>query len=495
MKEIKPEKSHKTYNLLLLVLITMAIALVSCQKEPEPEPEPEPDTGVTAEALMLNEWIREGMEYFYLWEQYLPDIDYTKEPDPKKYFYKLLYDKYDHDSWIVDNYDSLVSVFQGVETTTGMVAQPAYLPNGLDVVSIVLYVVPDSPAEDVGIKRGDMIIAIDGQGLTKNNYGDLFYQTTATFEFGSFNGTNLVHDGATFELTAVELSQNPVVHHEVIEYEGAKIGYFTYVQFTAGEQDEWLDELNNVFDEFIAAGVTDVVVDLRYNPGGYGYLAAYIASVLGPRAAMENNEVFEKIEWNDQLYQRWKEEDLNDDGVPDGENSTQLITRLPTTERNLDLSRVYFLTTGGSASASELLMVGLYPYTEVIQIGETTYGKCYGSLTIDDWQTPKRHNWAMQPIVLKYANAEGFTDFINGLTPEPDYYVDEYLSELVPFGSLDDPMLAKALEDITGVAPVTAKSAKQMIDLEPIPVARKPLPERFIDWHVMDGLHQLLPVE
>jgi len=117
---------------------------------------------------------------------------------------------------------------------------------------------------------------------------------------------------------------------------------------------------------------------------------------------------------------------------------------------------------------------------DVVKIGTKTYGKCYGSFTIDDWETPKRHNWAMQPIVIKYANADGYTDFVNGLPP--DYIVPEYLLELTPFGSLEDPLLARALEDITGVAPAVAKSAVIKSDFTLLPVPRKRLPEWITKW-------------
>ena len=99
------------------------------------------------------------------------------------------------------------------------------------------------------------------------------------------------------------------------------------------------------------------------------------------------------------------------------------------------------------------------PYMNVTVIGEETYGKCYGSITIPDFEDPPRHNWAMQPIVLKYANAEGYTDFDSGLTP--DIAGNDDLFNAVPFGDQNDPLLAEALEDITGVAVSTKKSLKE----------------------------------
>ena len=170
----------------------------------------------------------------------------------------------------------------------------------------------------------------------------------------------------------------------------------------------------------------------------------------------------------------------NDDGKADGENSSQLVIKMPESDVNLNLSTIYFLTTGGTASASESLMTGLYPYTDVVQIGITTYGKCYGSVTIDDWTDPKRHNWAMQPIVLKYSNADGFTDFVNGI--DPDFLIEDDLLYAEPFGSLDDPMLAMALEKISGVSPAKKGLRVNGSAFESLPELPNRMVERQISW-------------
>ena len=152
---------------------------------------------------------------------------------------------------------------------------------------------------------------------------------------------------------------------------------------------------------------------------------------------------------------------------------------MPQSDLNLNLPRIYFLTTGGTASASESLITGLYPYMDVIQIGTPTYGKCYGSISIDDTADPKRHNWAMQPLVIKFFNGEGFTDFTAGI--EPDYTVEDNLLYAKPFGSLEDPLLAKALEEITGVSPLSKKTAIPEIRFKPLPFPRRKVPERFVE--------------
>jgi C-terminal processing protease CtpA/Prc len=350
-----------------------------------------------------------------------------------------------------------------------------YLISETKVVGAVQYVSADSPAADSAIKRGDLIVAVDGTLLNVDNYYELMGHTTATYSFGDWNGTTVVPNGREVTLTAVQLDQNPVSHSEIIEYQEFKIGYLAYTQFTFGLQDEWFEALNTVFESFISAGVTDVVVDLRYNRGGYGYVAEYIASTLGPKSISENEDIFLEQVWNDAYTQFWKDYDLDGNGEPDGVNSSQLVIRFPGSELNLNLSKIYFLTADLTASASEALMIGLYPYMDVVQVGGTTYGKCYGSWTIPDSADPPRHNWAMQPIVFKYANAEGFTDFISGI--DPDIEVRDNLLEAEPFGSIQDPHLAAALEQITGVSPVLKSKPAGMERIEALPVPRSQMPD------------------
>jgi carboxyl-terminal processing protease len=454
---------------LLMFLLAGLVVFTSCEKNN--------GNDLPEDTLILNNWIWEGMNEVYLWEAFIPDLNPKSEPDPEAFFYKLLYED-DRNSWIVDDYETLVAMFDGVELANGMSLYPVlYTEN--QVVSYVEYVTDGSPAADSGILRGDILYTVDGNILTRDNYFELSGMTTATFGFADWDGTALNPNGIEIQLTAIELNRNPIIHHEVIDYEGYKVGYLVYTQFTSGENGEWLDALKTVFESFKTAGVSDVVLDLRYNPGGSLGISAYMASTLAPAAAMENNEVFVELVWNDFYNQYWADADLDEDGEADGLDSEQLRIPLPQSDQNLNLSKVYFLTTGGTASASESLMSGLYPYMEVIQIGTTSYGKCYASITVDDWEEPKRHNWAMQPLVIKYSNAEGFTDFQDGI--EPDIEVQDNLLYAKPFGSLEDPLLARALEEITHVAPAARKSVYSGFNLKSLPVPRKPIQEWQVD--------------
>jgi carboxyl-terminal processing protease len=465
-------KLHIRLRFMLILAMPALALLISCQKDPD----------LPAETLILNHWIWEGMNDFYLWEAYIPALNPNAEPDPAEFFRKILY-KDDRDSRIFEDYESAKAMLDGVEMATGMSVYPMMYTE-TQAVAFVQYVVPGTPAADSGISRGDIILTIDGQILTKNNYYNLYYQNSATFGFGEWDGSSINPNGTEITLNATILNLNPVIYNEVIEYQGYKIGYLVYTLFTYGENDEWLTELDKVFEEFRSAGVSDVVMDLRYNPGGDLSITAHIASTLGPASAMEDSAVFVDMLWNDRYNQYWADADLDHDGKADGEESDQLRFRLPYSDLNLDLSQVYFLTTGGSASASELLMVGLYPYMGVTQIGTTTYGKCYGSILVDDWEEPKRHNWAMRPLVIKIANANGFTDYVDGL--EPNFVVQDNLLYAKPFGSLEDPLLARALEEITGVSPLQIKSAREEVRFEPFRIPLKQVPELVLDLPLLD---------
>jgi len=375
----------KTKIFHILMFISLVLVFLSCEKEDPNKPD------LSEEVLTLNRWILKGLSDAYLWEDYMPDLDPEYQESPRKYFYDLLYSA-DRYSWIVDDYQAHEDFLNGISLTTGMSVIPA-LFTGKQVIFVVEYVTPDSPAKEANIDRGEIIYMIDGQIPDTTNYNDLFYQTTATFAFADWDGSDLIPNGKSKTITAIKFNENPIVHHEIIEIQGKKIGYLVYTRFTNGEENSWVQELDAVFEEFNSAGISDIVVDLRYNPGGSLDLSAYMASCLGPRTAMERAAVFVNLVWNDGYNKYWKDYDFDKDGQADGENSPQLIIKLPESDVNLDMSTIYFLTTKGTASASESLITGLYPYADVVQIGTATYGKPYGSVTIEDWAEPKRHTW------------------------------------------------------------------------------------------------------
>jgi carboxyl-terminal processing protease len=132
---------------------------------------------------------------------------------------------------------------------------------------------------------------------------------------------------------------------------------------------------------------------------------------------------------------------------------------------------VTVLTGNGTASASELTICGLEPYMDVTTIGDTTYGKYTGSITIvpEDVYTNASDyadfkNWGIQPIIFRYANSLGVTNFKNGFAP--DFRVSDALLPASPLGELTEPLLKKAVENITGIIIPSQKKAPVPIEFD-----------------------------
>lgn len=411
------------------------------------------DTTDISSYYSINKWILEEMQAYYLWEDKLPEVTDTTSIDPETFFYSLLYDDLDKWSFITDDYSGLSAELEGTPTSMGY--SPAFYlyNNSKNVLIIVEYVYPDSPAETAGLKRGDIILAIDGELMDTTNYYDLYSGSSYTVKLGSYSSTtgNLSYSGTELSMIAAEIDADPAIYHTVIEYGGVKTGYLVYTEFVSGTNDKYLSTLDDIFDEFSDAGVANLIVDLRYNPGGVIDCAGHLASAIAPSNVVVNKKVLVNMDYNEMLDYYFE--------YYEGKNSDNLKYRFPSNNHNLNLSTVYFLTTSGTASACELLISGLRPYMNSIIVGESTYGKYTGAFVLSDYNDPPVHNWGIIPIVLKYSNADGYTDFVDGLTP--DYEIDDDLVNAVPFGDTSDPVLAKALEVITGQTTVaTTKSVK-----------------------------------
>lgn len=424
----------KILFVLLATLITITLSQ-SCKKDG-------PESEIPTETLITNTWIYENMALYYLWNtQMTLGIDYEKEADPEAYFYKLLYDEKDKWSYITDDYPKLAAELSGVPETMGY--YPAFYQKADSKVFIVVcYVYPDSPAAEAGLERGDIIISIDNTPLDTANYYTKYSGTSYSVQLATIVNNVLTPTGESISMTARIVQADPSIYHTVLDISGTKIGYLVYVEFIPGNDDAYLEEMDIIFNEFKSAGISDLIVDLRYNPGGAVDAAIHLASEIVPLTIASNSGLMIRLEYN---------ADLQYYLVANSYNNYLYYNFYPATG-NLNLGRVYFLTTGRSASASELVIAGLDPYMEVVQIGTPTYGKYVGSWVIPD----DNNEWAMMPIVSKFINNDGFTDFEDGLTP--DHVVEDDLFSALPFGNVNDPMIAKAIELATGKSMLTPKS-------------------------------------
>lgn len=428
-----------TRKLVLIPSLFALLFLASCQEDDE-EVTTLPDEEVVedpTETALINDWIYTVMRDYYYWNEAIVSPIATTT-SPEDYFYSLL-DQDDQFSFITDDYDGLMMEFSGVYQTMGYSPSFGLLPSSDQVFVVVEYVYPDSPADRAGLQRGDVILEIDGQSLDTENYFELYAQEQYTATLGAYDGGAITITNEQVALSAEVIQADPVLYTEIKTNIDSKVGYLVYTEFISGDSRQWLTSLGEALSGFQQESITDLIVDLRYNPGGEIDAAQFLASALAPASAVANEEVLVRYEYNDELTRAIR--------FTEGEDSENLISTLSGNGYNLNLNRVIFLTAQGTASASELLINGLEPYMEVITVGEPTVGKFYGSWVIPDLEEPARHNWAVAPVVLKYANSLGETDFIDGLAP--DYPVEDNLLAAYPFGDENDPILAQALAVIS----------------------------------------------
>ncbi|MBD0832277.1 S41 family peptidase [Aestuariibaculum sediminum] len=419
----------------------------------------------------VNDFVWAGLNEVYLWQQDVPDLADDKFETfdeyytflngyntPESLFDDLLYQKdvVDRFSYIVDDYIELENSFQGTSNSNGLDFGLVRLSGSNDIFGYVRYVANDSDAASKDIKRGDFFLSVDGQQLTINNYVDLLFGSNNTYTLGmaEINNNTIAENGKTVELTKTEFTENPILLNNVIESNGIKIGYLMYNSFVANFDKQ----LNTAVGELKSNGITELVLDLRYNPGGSVSSAIYLSSMI---TGQFNGEIFSKEKWNDK-YQAYFE----------ANNPEFLINRFSnklsddTVINSLNLNKVYILTTESSASASELVINCLRPYIDVVQIGTNTTGKYTASVTLYDSPNFGReeanpdHTYALQPLVLKSANKNGETDYFEGLTPDYTITYDsgsgqtsegENLVDLGILGDINEPFLAKAISLITGV--------------------------------------------
>jgi C-terminal processing protease CtpA/Prc len=446
----------------ILFLCLLSFFLQSCEDE---------DDVRTPAQLQVNDFVWKGLNELYLWQgdvANLADDRFSSQEElnsylegysnPEDLFQDLLnkpVSKYpsnaiDRFSWIVSDYTVLEQELGGITKNNGVDFRLTRVAEGSnDVVGYVRYIIPNSDASSKAIKRGDFFTSVNGTKLTVSNYKSLLVDPDSyTLDFADYNGTAFVLNGKSVALTKTVLEENPILINKVINSGGHKIAYLMYNGFYA----EYDSKLNQAFQGFKNEGATDLVLDLRYNGGGSVRTSTRLASMI---TGQFEGKIFSKRQYNFKQMAGMTADDLevlNERFVKDIDG---------TPVNSLNLSTVYILTTSSTASASELIINGLKPYINVVQIGETTTGKNVGSVTLYDSPTfTKRnvnpnHKYAMQPLVFKISNASDFGDYTQGLVPT--YVQLEYFRSYGVLGDTAEPLLNMAISKITGA---TAKKVQ-----------------------------------
>ena len=369
-----------------------------------------------------NRFVHKVMRDTYYWYQEVPDtVDYAGFDSPEELLdFLKYYPERDRFSYI-----TTTGQFHGFFEEGKVIGLGASLLILPDNRLLVRYVIPDSPASRAGLTRGDEVLKINGKTIKEISdallWEDIFGEdaegVAVVLEVRLRDGTT-----KTVNLVKEKITLKTVLHARVIDHNG--VGYFVLNAFIKPS----LAELETVFANFKNAGVTELVLDLRYNGGGSVIVAEYLASYL--YGANSGSETFANFKHNDR-YPHWNW------SLP---FIGELINRL-------NLQRVFVLTQPGTCSASELVINSLKPFMEVIQVGRKTCGKPVGMYGHEF--CGKR----IQLIEFESTNHNDEGGYFNGIAPACVVQDDP----MQALGTTDENLLAAALHYIdNGVCPDAA---------------------------------------
>ncbi len=363
-------------------------------------------------------WIRAYFDEAYLWREDVPSLDASAAAYSggdvavalNNYFSDLKSQQATASGKRKDQFSFMLSTREwnalsqgGVELGYGIdwrMASPTP-PRGLRVQ----FVEPGSAADRAGVRRGDTLVSVDGAaadvgdaaGVDRLNAG-LFPETAGSTHRFVLSSTG----GATrsVSLTAGDVIKTPVPTSQVLTgSDGAKVGYMVFNDHILPAEAQLITAMQG----FRASNVTDLIVDLRYNGGGYLFIAselAYMIAGSGPTSG----KTFEQLRYNSRRTAETNSEDARTPFY--GTSSTK--QPLPA----LNLKRVFVLAQSGTCSASESLINSLRGVDiEVILIGGTTCGKPYGFTAKDNC------GYSYFPIEFVGTNNKGFGDYADGFVP------------------------------------------------------------------------------
>lgn len=418
------------YRYLYFILFLSVV--MGCSSSEDLPSEEQPDAELSL-AERTNVWIYSHMDHYYLWREDLPDslsCDFTLTPTA--FFESLLSDK-DRFSYV------------GFSSRSGRAATlPDYgfayqrmVDAHRQEYLYVLYVTSPSVRQE-DIARGDLLRA--------HHWGE----AAATFDVMQLHGSSLsVSRSVTLDLlpTSRAASKNETVYLDsVYTVNDKKVGYLCYLEF-----DQALDFYESM-QKFEVAGIDELILDLRYNPGGYENTCKTLCNAIVSSSAYE--DIFVQHSYNEivaaeNLARYGDERTYSYFNAPREYEGNVMGEICPF----LNLDRVYVLTSKNSASCSELAIISLRPYMDVVVIGENSTGKGVGMnvVSVPDF------NYELAPITFRFYNVLNETVPDTGI--EPDYYVPDGYSTLKrDLGNWEEPLLHCALNLIGGSTPVTRQS-------------------------------------
>ncbi|WP_332853482.1 S41 family peptidase [Duganella sp. S19_KUP01_CR8] len=357
-------------------------------------------------------FLRAVTEETYLWNSEVPALNATEFPSTLAWFNALktplltasghpkdrFHFTYPTETWEALN--SGVELGYGLTWSVGLTKAPRSWR--------VAIVDAGSPAAVAGVRRGDALIMIDGADFINSNDTDAVARFNAALypaQAGDRHTLTFWRDGASFDavMAASQVSVASVQNTRVIDTPAGKVGYLTFNTHNSPAERQ----LYQAIGTLQAAGVADLVLDLRYNGGGLLSIASELAYMIAGPAATDG-KIFLKYSTNGRLSPGRPLSFTTKMTEVSVQHPLPVVTPLP----HLDLKRVTILAGPGTCSASEALINGLRGIDiDVTLVGGQTCGKPYAFIPIANCGT----TYFM--VQYKSVNQKGQSDFEEGFAP------------------------------------------------------------------------------
>lgn len=409
-------------------------------------------------------WIYTTMQEYYLYYQDVPEeseLDFFQKP--AEFLSAAASEKDGKNGVLYSHIDSVKTASTRTlsdSPTFGFEAVMLQTPQG-EYALQVLYTQPQSPAEEAGLKRGDLIIGADSMKISSSDYTKYVANPTAAhlFTLGSYNAESEQIDTiGTVQMPAPRIIEiQNLLKTSLINTGNRKAAYILYNEFGEDEIPQW----QSLYSQLAAAQPDDIILDLRYNPGGYVSTAQVVGTLLAPQSALGQTMLY--MTGNDKL------------------NLTETYTfdtNLLPGGSTLSYQNLYVITSGNTASASEIIINCLRPYMtgNLYQMGEATFGKNVAQALYTNDQYPQLKFWL---TTYYLSNADGYKDYdVEGLPA--DYTQSEpYGGNLGELGTETDPLMQPILAHMaTGSFPAAEAAATRITASPRMLVVRNSVEEK-----------------
>ena len=422
-------------KIVLPTFLVISAIVVSCKKNGE-APNILPEN---------NQWILDSMKVYYYWADQLPQRPgaNTNSTD----FFKSLLNSADRFSYMDDpeHPPTEYSSFGYYGFEYALIEHPAFPGRLLGTVTLVT---PGGPAAKQGLRRGDLFLSVNGTEINSATADGIIHTlkqgADIVLQMTTISNGQLIN-GSALSISHTYFREQPVYLTKLFTNGSKKAGYIYYNGFTQEFDRNILDSIAR----FKSSGISDLIIDLRYNPGGDVSSAAKIAVALAPVKEGQTFIISQANKNGGQITDSFAQ------SINKGNSPPRTLPEV--SNSRITISKLYVLTSLSTASAAELLINNLKPYLPVVQIGEKTVGKDMSGFEIYDQRTPPKITYLLHPLIFKLYNANKQGNYSQGLIP--DYYIDEFSAlPLKEFGDKNDLLLKKALELSLGSSLTTSSS-------------------------------------